>query len=287
MKIGEKIKKIRTEKSMTQSELAGDFITRNMLSLIESGSAHPSLPTVEYIAKRLNVPLGILVSDDDGEYFYRRMNAMKNIHRTFKDKNYRICLSLCENLIDNVKDNELNLISAECCLGIAKEEFCDGHLKTACEMFDRATEIAKGTHYNTLHIQAEAIVYCNYMREISPTLYSESIDSINIPLSLADGDDFCRYLSALNTSSNCADMLNGSIYGSLLNIKTLIRQNQHKEATSAILEILNGSDNVPVPLMYDLFCELEICCRETGDFKGAYEYSSSKVIMLEKLLSEE
>ena len=42
-KIGEKIKALRISKRMTQSELAGDQITRNMLSLIENGSALPSL----------------------------------------------------------------------------------------------------------------------------------------------------------------------------------------------------------------------------------------------------
>ncbi len=39
MTIGEKIKKIRTAKLMTQSELAGSEITRNMLSRIENGFA--------------------------------------------------------------------------------------------------------------------------------------------------------------------------------------------------------------------------------------------------------
>ena len=51
MEIGEKIKKIRTAKLMTQSELAGTEITRNMLSQIENGSAQPSMATVLYIAQ--------------------------------------------------------------------------------------------------------------------------------------------------------------------------------------------------------------------------------------------
>ncbi len=288
MKIGEKIKKFRTEKSMTQSELAGSFITRNMLSLIESGSAQPSLPTVEYIAKRLNVPLGILVSDDDGEYFYRRMQAMENIHRTFESKNYRICLSLCESMADSrVKDNELNLIRAECLLEIAKEEFSSGHLKIACDMFDRAVEMAHCSNYNTLHIEAEATVYCNYMKELSPTLYSENIENTEAPTGLAGGDDFCRYLSALKDVENCQNSFKNGIYSLLINIKSLLSEKKHAEAMQAIFELLNGSENISVPIMYDLFCELEICCREVGDFKGAYEYSGAKVIMLEKLLSEE
>ena len=60
MEIGEKIKKLRTEKLMTQKELAGPEITRNMLSRIENGAAQPSLDTLRYIAKKLNVSVSYL-----------------------------------------------------------------------------------------------------------------------------------------------------------------------------------------------------------------------------------
>ena len=50
MKIGEKIKSVRASKMMTQAELAGDGITRNMLSKIENGTALPSLTTLLYFA---------------------------------------------------------------------------------------------------------------------------------------------------------------------------------------------------------------------------------------------
>ena len=43
MNVGEKIRKLRLEKMMTQSELSGDQVTRNMLSLIEKDKAVPSL----------------------------------------------------------------------------------------------------------------------------------------------------------------------------------------------------------------------------------------------------
>ena len=56
MNIGEKIRELRVAKLMTQAELAGTHITRNMLSCIENGSANPSLSTILYIAGRLNVP---------------------------------------------------------------------------------------------------------------------------------------------------------------------------------------------------------------------------------------
>ena len=45
MNIGEKIKELRMRRRMTQADLAGDTVSRNMVSLIENGSALPSLQT--------------------------------------------------------------------------------------------------------------------------------------------------------------------------------------------------------------------------------------------------
>ena len=55
--IGRIIKEARLAKKMTQNEVVGDFITRNMLSQIESGSAMPSVKTLEYLCKVLDIQL--------------------------------------------------------------------------------------------------------------------------------------------------------------------------------------------------------------------------------------
>ena len=57
MKIGEKIREARIERGLTQSEVAADKITRNMLSAIESGKASPSLDTLLHISSRLDIPV--------------------------------------------------------------------------------------------------------------------------------------------------------------------------------------------------------------------------------------
>ena len=56
--LGEKIRELRKKRGITQKDLAGDKITRNMLSLIESGNASPSVSTLLYIAERLEAPTG-------------------------------------------------------------------------------------------------------------------------------------------------------------------------------------------------------------------------------------
>ena len=39
-------------------------------------------------------------------------------------------------------------------------------------------------------------------------------------------------------------------------------------------------------LMYEIFGDMELCCRENDDYKRAYEFGSSRIGLLERLLEE-
>lgn len=65
-RLGRRIKEARLAKKMTQAEVVGDFITRNMLSQIESGVATPSMKTLEFIAGVLDLSLPELMADAVG-----------------------------------------------------------------------------------------------------------------------------------------------------------------------------------------------------------------------------
>jgi len=64
IQLGKKLKEARLSKKMTQSDVVGSFITRNMLSQIESGAATPSLRTLEYLANALELPIHFLVEEN-------------------------------------------------------------------------------------------------------------------------------------------------------------------------------------------------------------------------------
>ena len=53
MELGEKLRQARLESGLSQRQLCGEEITRNMLSLIENGAAKPSMKTLQYLAERL------------------------------------------------------------------------------------------------------------------------------------------------------------------------------------------------------------------------------------------
>ena len=64
MELGEKLLKARQEAGLSQRQLCGDTITRNMLSQIEHGSARPSMATLQYLAARLGKPVSWFLEEE-------------------------------------------------------------------------------------------------------------------------------------------------------------------------------------------------------------------------------
>lgn len=61
--LGERIRAIRKQKKMTLDALAGTDLTKGMLSLIENNKANPSMESLNYIAKRLDVSVAELLEE--------------------------------------------------------------------------------------------------------------------------------------------------------------------------------------------------------------------------------
>lgn len=287
MNIGEKIKTLRTSKLMTQSELAGGEITRNMLSRIENGAAQPSLDTLCYLASRLNVSPGFLLADAEDERMYIKHNEITGIKTAYLTGDYRICRDICLNSRD-LADDEIQLILAESTLEIAIEEFCSGNLHGACEFFDSALEACAGTIYNTGHVSAICAMYFRYMMRISATMSSAVIDENEVFVYAALNDPFCVYVNTLLSIDEgiyTSELDGESIYGLHINAMLHMKNGEYNEARDCLHKILFGEDRIPRPMLYFIFCDLEICCKETEDFKGAYEYSIDKIELLQKLLS--
>ena len=86
--LGKRIKEARLAKKMTQSEVVGDFITRNMLSQIESGSATPSVKTLEYLCKVLEIEPNTLLPDENDSKNAPDAEGYISIRTEFINKNY-------------------------------------------------------------------------------------------------------------------------------------------------------------------------------------------------------
>ena len=64
MTLGEKIKQARLEAGLSQRQLCGEEVTRNMLSQIENGTARPSMARLAYFAARLGKPVSFFLEEE-------------------------------------------------------------------------------------------------------------------------------------------------------------------------------------------------------------------------------
>ena len=296
MHIGEKIKRLRTAKLMTQSELVGGEITRNMLSRIEHGAAQPSMATVQYIAERLNVSVGFLLANEEDEILYFKSAEIGNIKRAYVNKDYALCREMCKN--SEWSDDELRLIFAESTAYVAIEAFSHGNLRQAAELFDEAMECCSQTIYDTSAIASRIKCYFDYMSFISPTLDSNTADYSNMSALPILQDDFCVYASVFlfceeNGCSNSYFIDNsldkltkGSSYEIHIRAKQYIENKNYREGYEALHSMLfDDNCEIPEPMLYFVLRDMELCCKEIDDFKGAYDFSKSKIELMQKLLS--
>jgi len=302
MNIGKKIKNLRTEKLMTQSELAGSEITRNMLSRIENGAALPSLGTVFYLAKRLGVPAGYLLSEGDEEFIYNKTSVMKNIRRAYTDKNFELCRDMCLSSFEDF-DDELELILTDSCLGVAEEYMLSGQLHRACAFLDEAITHSQKTMFDTTSQRNCVTVMFGLLKEISPALDSDEADTSlggELLHPSVFGSVFCKYISVIlniekyNTyladierydKENFTDV--DKLLSLHLKARKEINEGNFRDAR-AILKNVIDSDTIPPRLLLYLACsDMEICCKETDDYKGAYEFSQNKMEILEHMLIED
>ena len=293
MNIGEKIRELRLAKLMTQSELVGNEITRNMLSRIEHGAATPSLETICYIASRLNVSPGFLLAEEGDEQIYYKHNEIVGIKKLYQSGDYRLCRDICMHS-ESMEDDEIQMILGECNLSIAMEEFHRGNLRDCCSYLDQAVECCDRTMYRTDRIPAMAAMYFQFMRRISATLSSNVMDEGEVNVYPALGDAFCRYAAAVDAvergeeqmaRSLLAVSVSDSPYVMHYDARELMAQGDYGRAYGMLHSILLGEESLPEPVLYFVFCDLEICCREIRDFKGAYEYSIDKMELAQKLLA--
>lgn len=130
VELGKRIKEARLARKMTQSDVVGDFITRNMLSQIESGTATPSVKTLTYLAKVLQLPVNYLlpdeleVPDESGNSAIKEIDELTLMKNAFKRGDYKAAVehALPQSENDSIVYDEACSILAMAYLELAKAE---------------------------------------------------------------------------------------------------------------------------------------------------------------------
>ena len=276
MLLGEKIKLARQAKKITQSQLAGDKVTRNMISRIETGTATPSLDTIKYLAQRLSLPVSYLLSEDDDLLFYEKKEKMSVIYAAYTSKDYSYCIEKIDSL--SGLDNELAYLLANSLFERGKQNLVRGALRSAMKDFKRAEESIHLTVLDTLHISTVLKMYKSIASNIQAPLLEFNDAEYAAGLHSTFDYDMYRYL----VQDYDYEFKNESMrYHAAA--KKLIRERKYSDA---VPRLLKASEKMAAQgynsfVLFSIYTDLEQCYKQLFDFENAYRYASKRMSMLE------
>ena len=274
MTLGQKIKEARLSRGLSQAKLAGDKITRNMLSAIESDKANPSVKTLSYIASRLSLPLSYFFSDNPE--VDKKANAICAIKEAFKTKRYTDAISLISAL--GFLDDELCYILAYSHFELGRENALLGSLKSANEHFLNMKKYSNETIYDTERIVALSLIYSAVASNIQSPLLDFDVKAFDGHLNSCFDYDFYKYLMQDYDFDYCT-----SAYKLHLTAKNLMKQRKYADALKLLTRIENekSESNYNAYLIFSVYGDMEICYKQLRDYENAYRYSSKRMSLIE------
>ena len=145
MEFGKRLRQARLEAGLSQRQLCGEEITRNMLSQIENGSARPSMDTLQYLAARLGKPVS---------YFLEEQAVISPNQAVMEQARKATGQTVLEVLTryqgpDDIFDRERWLLEALTCLQLARQALYEGKKEYAVALLNRAENAGSRTPYYT------------------------------------------------------------------------------------------------------------------------------------------
>lgn len=137
MELGEKIRQARLDARLSQRQLCGDVITRNMLSQIESGKAKPSMATLQYLAGQLGRPVGYFLDEEVARS--SNIDIMAEARQAYAAGNHAAVLSKLEQYQqpDELFDQEYFYLSALAALALGEEKLEQGDALAAVPLLEQ------------------------------------------------------------------------------------------------------------------------------------------------------
>ncbi len=274
--IGEKIKKARRELRLTQADVAGDYITRNMLSAIESGKASPSLDTLIYLAKKLDLPLAYLISEDDDLFFFKKKARIQQIKNALDERNYNVCINLALKL--ERLDDELSFILADCYFNLGIQAVKGGSHNTAEVYLTNCIAYCQKTIYDTSRFETLIPLYLSVARNVNSPLLEFEEKKFYDKFIGTTHYEFYKYL-VLDFDYRYTYLP----FALHIKAKQYIKERKYSDAVKVLLEVDAKRQDYEYNsyVLYGVYTDLDTCYRNLFDFENAYKYSSKRISLLE------
>lgn len=240
MTMGQRIRGARIAAGLSQRELAGSEITRNMLSSLEHDTANPSVATLRYLSERLGRPVSYFLGED----------GASEAVTAFRDGNYRRCRELLEGA-------EREWLEPVVLLREAEQALAGQRIPYGRELLEKLEGKQSPLFGPESRRQAALLrARCG----LSSGIPEDDALPLKAAAAVADGryDDAKRYLNAIDHRDAGWHQLMGECAF-------------HAGDYAAAKDHYHRCEEA-----VDVRARLEVCCRELGDYKMAYYYAKKE-----------
>lgn len=258
MELGEKLRQARLEAGLSQRQLCGEKITRNMLSQIENGTARPSMDTLGFLARRLGKPIGYFLEDGSGASV--NMGVITAARKAWDAGDYAAVVAALEGYRepDEVFDRERELLSVQAYLALAEQALQGGRKPYARELLEKA---AAEPAYCAPELRRRRLLLLGRLEPVSgllPSLDEELILRAGEALEAGLRSRAAKLLEAAEDQDDPRwNLTRGEVY---------LAEGAYAAAARAFHRAEDAFPRLTAP-------RLEVCYRELEDFKQAYHYA--------------
>ena len=252
MTIGARIKHARLMAGFSQRQLCGQVVTRNMLSLIESGKARPSMETLRYFAKQLGKPMSYFLEEE--AVLSPNQQVMDQAEKALEAEDFAAVLEILEGYQapDGLFDGRKTAVEQTAALQLAKVVAAQGKKPYALSLLERAgnSRVAVLLRYRLQPGNARELV------RLLPPITEELLLRAQGALESGKGGVAAAYLDACEEKPERWYLLRGRAYMSA---------GAFSAAAAELRKVEEVFREQTLPL-------LERCYKEMGDYQKAYEY---------------
>jgi transcriptional regulator with XRE-family HTH domain len=266
LELGQRILQARQEAGLSQRQLCGEVITRNMLSQIEHGTARPSMDTLRYLAGRLGKPISYFLEEE--AVLSPNQQIISRAREAFRAERFSDTTAALESYRpgDPVFDDEYHLLLCLSFLEQAEEALQQGKQPYAVRLLEQAADAGKQTPYCReetrrrcllLQLRAEPArrkEILTKLRGEDALLLARAEDALEDGLAARAGT---LLDGAEDLSTPAWNLLRGRVHMAL---------GAYGQARACLQQAEEAEPKKTAPL-------LEVCCRELGDYKQAYYYA--------------
>lgn len=259
MELGAKIRAARLELGLSQRQLCGEVITRNMLSQIENGSAKPSMQTLGYLAQGLGKSVSYFLEEQ--AVVSPNMEVMEQARKAWREGDGAAVVAALEDFRepDPVFREEMGLLRCLGWLDMAEKALEQGRQPYALALLEKAG--GAQSLYITPALHRRRLLLLGRAGQKVGHLLRDEDEALLLRAAEALEDEPRRCVALLE-----AALQRDTPRWQLLYARASLALGEYAQAAACF-------QNAEAVYPGQAWAGLEVCYRELGDFQRAYEYA--------------